>query len=55
MKRFFNPENIFQPSVTGQGGAGNNWGSGWDAGAQTHNDLFDIIDREADGCDSLEV
>lgn len=52
--RFFNPENLFVPTVTGGGGAGNNWASGYDAATKVSSSLFDIIDREADGCDNLE-
>lgn len=55
MQHFFNPENIYMPANLGGEGAGNVWGKGWDAGAATHNEIFDVIDREADGCDSLEV
>eukprot|EP00904_Undaria_pinnatifida_P008507 jgi/Undpi1/4787/HiC_scaffold_19.g08140.m1 len=48
----FNPENVFV-SKDG-GGAGNNWASGYRQ-AEEHNDyLMDMIDREADGSDSLE-
>nr|KAF6457153.1 hypothetical protein HJG63_011701 [Rousettus aegyptiacus] len=36
------------------GGAGNNWASGFSQGEKIHEDIFDIIDREADGSDSLE-
>jgi len=48
----YNPENIYT-SKDG-GGAGNNWGSGYEQAEGLHEDLFDIIDREADGSDSLE-
>jgi len=37
------------------GGAGNNWGYGYSSGQEVHERIFDIIDREADGSDSLEV
>lgn len=37
------------------GGAGNNWASGYSQGERLHEEIFDIIDREADGSDSLEV
>ena len=36
-------------------GAGNNWGAGYSAGEAVQEDIFDMIDREADGSDSLEV
>eukprot|EP00053_Salpingoeca_punica_P004801 m.51006 g.51006 ORF g.51006 m.51006 type:complete len:462 (-) comp12950_c0_seq1:580-1965(-) len=48
----YNPENIFL-SKDG-GGAGNIWASGFAQGEKIHEELFDIIDREADGSDSLE-
>lgn len=38
-----------------QGGAGNNWGAGYSAGEVVQEEIFDMIDREADGSDSLEV
>ena len=37
------------------GGAGNNWAMGYSAGEKLYEDLLEIIDREADGSDSLEV
>ncbi|GJZ76775.1 tubulin gamma-1 chain [Tanacetum coccineum] len=48
----FNQENIFTSSDGG--GAGNNWASGYDQGKHFEEDLMDMIDREADGSDSLE-
>jgi len=48
----FNPENIYLSEHGG--GAGNNWASGYHSGEQIHEELFDIIDREADGSDNLE-
>lgn len=36
------------------GGAGNNWASGYSQGASVENEIMDMIDREADGSDSLE-
>ena len=36
-------------------GAGNNWGTGYAAGERVQEEIFDMIDREADGSDSLEV
>lgn len=49
----YNPENIYL-SKDG-GGAGNNWAAGYTAGQQVHDEVMDMIDREADGCDGLEV
>eukprot|EP00049_Salpingoeca_infusionum_P003102 m.63516 g.63516 ORF g.63516 m.63516 type:complete len:466 (+) comp11953_c0_seq1:86-1483(+) len=50
--QLFNPENIF---VSKDGsGAGNNWAKGYSAGKSVHDELFDMIDREAEGSDSLE-
>ncbi|KAE8352716.1 tubulin-domain-containing protein [Aspergillus coremiiformis] len=51
-RNIYNPENFF---VGQQGvGAGNNWGAGYAAGDNVQEDIFDMIDREADGSDSLE-
>jgi hypothetical protein len=36
-------------------GAGNSWGAGYAAGERIQEEIFDMIDREADGSDSLEV
>lgn len=50
--KIFNPENIY---VSPQGGgAGNNWAAGYQAGESIIDDLMDMLDREADGSDSLE-
>ncbi len=49
----YNPENIYT-SKDG-GGAGNNWAYGYSQGEKVHEDIIDMIDREADGSDSLEV
>lgn len=46
----YNPENMFFE----QDGAGNNWAAGYSAGEKIQEDLLDMIDREADGSDSLE-
>jgi tubulin gamma len=35
-------------------GAGNNWAAGYAMGEQVQEDVMDMIDREADGSDSLE-
>ncbi|GIX65559.1 tubulin gamma chain, putative [Babesia caballi] len=48
----YNPENVFL-SKDG-GGAGNNWARGYSSADRVQEELFDIIDREADGSDSLE-
>ncbi|EDL03893.1 mCG20204, partial [Mus musculus] len=50
--KLYNPENIYLSEHGG--GAGNNWGRGFSQGEKIHEDIFDIIDREADGSDSLE-
>lgn len=50
--QLYNPENIYV-SKDG-GGAGNNWASGFSQGETLHEEVFDIIDREAEGSDSLE-
>ena len=49
----FNPENILC-SKDG-GGAGNNWAHGYTRGEALHDEILDMLDREADGSDSLEV
>lgn len=36
-------------------GAGNNWGDGYQTGESVCEDILEMIDREADGSDSLEV
>ncbi|CAD6923785.1 unnamed protein product [Tilletia controversa] len=51
-KNLYNPENIYT-SKTG-GGAGNNWAAGYAAGEKIADELIEIIEREADGSDSLE-
>lgn len=51
-KKLYNPENIYL--AKDGGGAGNNWASGYAQGQSFYEDVFDIIDREADGSDSLE-
>lgn len=52
MRNLFNPENIFIASDGG--GAGNNWASGFRQGEENHEQVIDMIDREADNSDSLE-
>lgn len=52
-KNIYNPENFY---VHKEGtGAGNNWAAGYSMGEQVNEDVMDMIDREADGSDSLEV
>ena len=52
-KNIYNPENFF---IGSQGsGAANNWAAGYAAGDSVQEEVFDMIDREADGSDSLEV
>ena len=36
-------------------GAANNWAAGYSAGDSVQEEIFDMIDREVDGSDSLEV
>ncbi|VDL96098.1 unnamed protein product [Schistocephalus solidus] len=50
--RLYNPENIYMSKVGG--GAGNNWAAGYTQGEKLQEEVFDIIDREAEGSDSLE-
>ncbi|TRY77837.1 hypothetical protein TCAL_06806, partial [Tigriopus californicus] len=51
-KKLYNPENVYL--AKDGGGAGNNWASGYSQGQKLYEEVFDIIDREADGSDSLE-
>ncbi|KAL9116575.1 MAG: hypothetical protein Q9187_006899 [Circinaria calcarea] len=52
-KNIYNPENFF---VGSQGsGAANNWAAGYSAGDTVQEEVFDMIDREVDGSESLEV
>ncbi|KAJ9632293.1 gamma-tubulin [Taxawa tesnikishii (nom. ined.)] len=51
-RNIYNPENFY---IHKEGaGAGNIWGAGYDKGEQVQEELLDMIDREADGSDSLE-
>ncbi len=36
-------------------GAANNWGDGYQSGEEVYEEIVEMIDREADGSDSLEV
>jgi tubulin gamma len=49
----YNPENIYI-SKDG-GGAANNWAQGHAAGERIYEEVMEMIDREAEGSDSLEV
>ena len=52
LPRLFNQENIYQhPSG---GGAGNNWAMGYSMAEHVQEELMEMIDREADGSESLE-
>ncbi|BFZ58087.1 gamma-tubulin [Savitreella phatthalungensis] len=48
----FNAENIY--TSTDGGGAGNIWANGYAQGERSADDILDMIDREAEGSDSLE-
>ena len=51
-KHFYNPENIF---ISKEGlGAGNCWATGYAKAEQVEDEVMDMIEREADGSDSLE-
>jgi tubulin gamma len=49
----YNPENIFVSNDGG--GAGNIWAHGYAQGEKICEEIMDMVDREADGSDSLEV
>lgn len=51
-RQLFNHENMFL-SPHG-GGAGNNWASGYSQAETFQEDILDMIDREAEGSDSLD-
>ncbi|XP_042407308.1 tubulin gamma-2 chain-like [Zingiber officinale] len=51
-RNFYNHENVFVSDHGG--GAWNNWASGYHQGEQVVDDIMDMVDREADGSDSLE-
>ncbi|XP_063357784.1 tubulin gamma-1 chain-like [Cydia amplana] len=50
--KLYNPENVYLSKHGG--GAGNNWASGYAQGDKLNEEVFDIINREADGSDNLE-
>lgn len=52
-RNLYNPENIYVAPEGG--GAGNNWASGYGQADAVREELMDMINREADGSDSLEV
>lgn len=52
-RNIYNPENFYVHK--GGTGAGNNWAAGYAMGASVEEEVMDMIDREADGSDSLEV
>ena len=49
-RQLFNPENVFVAQEGG--GAGNNWASGFRQAEEHHEQVLDMIDREADNSDS---
>ncbi|GAQ89238.1 Gamma tubulin [Klebsormidium nitens] len=51
-KNLYNHENMY--IAQHGGGAGNNWASGYQQGQEVHEEILEMIDREADGSDSLE-
>lgn len=51
-KNLYNPENIYVHP--GGGGAGNSWASGYEMGESIGEEILEMLDREADGSDSLE-
>ena len=50
--KLYNPENIFMSKEGG--GAGNVWAKGYSEGERFQEEIMEMIDREADGSDSLE-
>ncbi len=48
----YNPENIFL--AKDGGGAGNVWANGYTKGQVYQEEIMDMIEREAEGSDSLE-
>ena len=51
-RHLYNPENVFMSKEGG--GAGNNWAKGYCEAESVQEELFDMLDREAEGSDSLE-
>jgi tubulin gamma len=52
MRNLYNPENMFIAEEGG--GAGNNWANGYSQGEKNLEAVAEMVDREADGSDSLE-
>lgn len=52
LSKLYNPENIFINKEGG--GAGNNWAAGYEEGEKYQEEILEMIDREADGSESLE-
>lgn len=50
--KLYNPENVFMSKEGG--GAGNCWAKGYAEGEKVQEEIIEMIDREADGSDSLE-
>lgn len=50
--KLYNPENVFMSKEGG--GAGNVWAKGYSEGERFQEEIMEMIDREADGSDSLE-
>ncbi|KAH8086402.1 tubulin gamma chain [Filobasidium floriforme] len=51
-KDLYNTENVYVNKDGG--GAGNNWAKGYALGEEGHEEMMELINREADGSDSLE-
>ncbi|KAF8477201.1 Tubulin/FtsZ, GTPase domain-containing protein [Kalaharituber pfeilii] len=52
-RNIYNPENFHVPKEGG--GAGNIWAAGYAAGENVYEEVMEMLDREADGSDSLEA
>jgi tubulin gamma len=52
-KNIYNPENFFIHKAGG--GAGNNWAQGYSMASKVEDEVLEMIDREAEGSDSVEV
>lgn len=52
MRRLFNPENVFVHHEGG--GAGNCWSHGYELGESVEEEVFEMVQREAENSDSLE-
>jgi tubulin gamma len=53
LTQLYNPENIYLSKHGG--GVGNNWGSGYSHGEELFEEIFHIIDQEAEGSENLEA